>query len=94
MGSNSSTAKRTCAPSSRQRIRQRSRPLASLAARFLRFVDSGNLTLDRRAQAIARAAGPFGKFNEAMRRKADQIVVVSRFRFTREETLETKLTTR
>ncbi len=55
---------------------------------------SGNLTLDRRAQAIARAAGPFGKFSEAMRRKADQIVVVSRFRFTREETLETKLTTR
>ena len=55
---------------------------------------SGNLTLDRRAQAIARAAGPFGKFNEAMRRKADQIVVVSRFRFTRDETLETKLTTR
>jgi protein TonB len=55
---------------------------------------SGNLTLDRRAQAIARAAGPFGKFNEAMRRKADQIVVVSRFRFTRDETLETKLTSR
>ena len=55
---------------------------------------SGSLTLDRRAQAIARAAGPFGKFNEAMRRKADQIVVVSRFRFTREETLETKLTNR
>ena len=55
---------------------------------------SGNLTLDRRAEAIARAAGPFGKFNEAMRRKADQIVVVSRFRFTRDETLETKLTNR
>ncbi|MDB5941484.1 MAG: putative periplasmic protein [Ramlibacter sp.] len=55
---------------------------------------SGNLTLDRRAQAIARAAGPFGSFNEAMRRKADQIVVVSRFRFTRDETLETKLTNR
>ena len=55
---------------------------------------SGNLTLDRRAQAIARAAGPFGKFNEAMRHKADQIVVVSRFRFTRDETLETKLTNR
>ena len=55
---------------------------------------SGNLTLDRRAQAIARAAGPFGKFNDAMRAKADQIVVVSRFRFTRDETLETKLTTR
>ena len=55
---------------------------------------SGNLTLDRRAQAIARAAGPFGNFSEAMRRKADQIVVVSRFRFTRDETLETKLTNR
>lgn len=53
---------------------------------------SGNATLDRRAQAIARAAGPFGRFNEAMRRRADQIVVVSRFRFTRDETLETKLT--
>lgn len=55
---------------------------------------SGNLTLDRRAQNIARNAGPFGRFSEAMRRKADQIVVVSRFKFTREETLETKLTTR
>ena len=55
---------------------------------------SGNLTLDRRAQAIARAAGPFGRFNEAMRRKADQIVVVSRFRFRRDETLETRLTNR
>ena len=55
---------------------------------------SGNVTLDRRAQAIARAAGPFGAFSEAMRRKADQIVVVSRFRFTRDETLETKLTNR
>jgi protein TonB len=55
---------------------------------------SGNLTLDRRAQSIARAAGPFGRFSEAMRRRADQIVVVSRFKFTRDETLETKLTSR
>lgn len=55
---------------------------------------SGNLTLDRRAQSIARAAGPFGRFSEGMRRKADQIVVVSRFKFTRDETLETKLTAR
>ncbi len=51
---------------------------------------SGNLTLDRRAQTIARNAGPFGKFTDAMRLKADQIVVVSRFKFTRDETLETK----
>ncbi|HEY8360725.1 MAG TPA: TonB family protein [Ramlibacter sp.] len=55
---------------------------------------SGNLTLDRRAATIARAAAPFGAFSEAMRRKADQIVVVSRFKFTREDTLETKLTER
>jgi periplasmic protein TonB len=55
---------------------------------------SGNRTLDRRAATIARAAGPFGRFSDAMRRKADQIVVVSRFKFTREDTLETRLTTR
>ncbi len=53
---------------------------------------SGNLTLDRRAQTIARSAGPFGRFSDAMRARADQIVVVSRFKFTRDETLETKLT--
>ncbi len=53
---------------------------------------SGNRSLDRRAEAIARNAGPFGVFNEAMRRKADQILVVSRFKFTRDETLETRLT--
>ena len=55
---------------------------------------SGNFALDRRAKAIARNAGPFGRFSEAMRRKADQIVVVSRFKFTRDETLETRLTDR
>lgn len=55
---------------------------------------SGILALDRRATTIARNAGPFGRFSEAMRRKADQIVVVSRFKFTRDETLETRLTDR
>ena len=53
---------------------------------------SGNLTLDRRAQAIVKRTGPFERFNDAMRRKADQIVVVSRFKFNRDETLETRLT--
>jgi protein TonB len=53
---------------------------------------SGNKTLDRRAEVIARNAAPFGAFSDAMRRKADQILVVSRFKFTRDETLETKLT--
>jgi periplasmic protein TonB len=55
---------------------------------------SGNLTLDRRAQTIVKNAGPFGHFNDGMRARADQIVVVSRFKFTRDETLETKLTAR
>ena len=45
-------------------------------------------------QAIARSAGPFGNFSDEMRKKADQIVVVSRFRFTRDEVLETRLTAR
>ncbi len=55
---------------------------------------SGVIALDRRAQTIARNAAPFGKFSDAMRRRADQIVVVSRFKFTRDEVLETKLTNR
>ncbi|MGP1682152.1 MAG: TonB family protein [Giesbergeria sp.] len=50
---------------------------------------SGNTQLDHRAQAIARAAGPFGPFTAEMRAKADQIAVVSRFKFTRDQTLET-----
>ena len=49
---------------------------------------SGIGILDRRAEAIARAAGPFGPFSQEMRRRADQIAVVSRFKFTREQTLE------
>ena len=53
---------------------------------------SGNKTLDRRAEGIARSAAPFGNFNPVMRAKADQILVVSRFKFTRDETLETRLT--
>ena len=52
---------------------------------------SGNPLLDNRAAAIARAAGPFGQFGTAMRAKADQIAVVSRFKFTREQTLETSV---
>ena len=55
---------------------------------------SGNLTLDRRAQTIVKGTGPFDTFTAAMRRQADQIVVVSRFKFTHDETLETQLTNR
>lgn len=52
---------------------------------------SGNRLLDSRAEAIARGAGPFERFGTAMRAKADQIAVVSRFKFTREQTLETSV---
>lgn len=45
--------------------------------------------LDQQAVAIVRAASPFGPFSAAMRRQTDQIVVTSRFRFTRDENLET-----
>jgi len=55
---------------------------------------SGDRTLDRRAQAIVRSIGSFGKFTDAMRRQTDQIVLPSRFKFTRDETLETQLSSR
>ena len=47
--------------------------------------------LDQQAVAIVRAAAPFGAFSPAMRAGAEQIVVTSRFRFTREDGLETSL---
>ena len=52
---------------------------------------SGDKQLDRRAQAIALQAAPFGAFTQAMRRTADQLVVVSRFQFTKDQVLETTL---
>lgn len=51
---------------------------------------SGNATLDRRAQAIVKSLN-FGDFSAGMRRQADQIVVVSRFRFSRDATLQTQI---
>jgi len=47
--------------------------------------------LDQQAIAIVQAASPFGAFSAGMRAQADQIVVTSRFRFTREDGLETSL---
>lgn len=49
---------------------------------------SGNALLDRRAVAIVRAASPFTHFNAEMQAQTDQIVVTSRFRFTRDDGLE------
>ncbi|GAB4088228.1 energy transducer TonB [Hydrogenophaga soli] len=53
---------------------------------------SGKRVLDERAQAIVRSLS-FGPFSDAMRQRADQIVVVSRFKFTRDEALNTTLST-
>ncbi len=51
---------------------------------------SGNPVLDRRSEAIVRSLS-FDVFGKAMRRQADQIVVVSRFRYARDETLRAQL---
>lgn len=52
---------------------------------------SGIQQLDRRAQTIARSAGPFSRFSKAMRSEGEQIVLVSHFNFARDDSLETKL---
>lgn len=52
---------------------------------------SGNPLLDKRAEAIARAAGPFGHFTPEMRRRADQLAMVARFKFNRDQTMETSV---
>ncbi|MEY5100904.1 MAG: hypothetical protein RJA36_3623 [Pseudomonadota bacterium] len=50
---------------------------------------SGQAELDRQAQAIVRGLS-FGHFDATMRRHADQVVVASRFSFTRDQTLQTR----
>ena len=52
---------------------------------------SGNPTLDRRAEAIARASGPFGRFTPEIRKDMDQMAMVAHFKFTRDQTLETNV---
>ena len=52
---------------------------------------SGQFVLDQRAQAIVRGASPFGEFTSDMKKEADQLVVVTRFQFARDETLETNM---
>jgi protein TonB len=48
---------------------------------------SGNKLLDKRAVSIVRGAAPYGDFSPSMRSQFDQLVFVSRFRFTRDEGL-------
>jgi protein TonB len=52
---------------------------------------SGKPLLDERAVAIVRSAAPFGAFNQKMRAQADQMVVVTRFDFSRDNILETRM---
>jgi len=54
---------------------------------------SGNKALDKAALRIIRHAAPFGKFPQNMRSsdKDDLWVVITRFKFTRDEQLETEL---
>jgi protein TonB len=52
---------------------------------------SSSRALDLQAIAIVRAAAPFGPFTAKMRAQAEQLVITSRFRFTREDGLETTM---
>ena len=51
---------------------------------------SGQRSLDLRAVAIARSAGPFGAFDPAMRQSADQLALVARFQFSRDGSVQTR----
>jgi protein TonB len=52
---------------------------------------SGNPLLDFHAKQIARNAGPYGAFSDAMRREMDQLALVTRFSFDHNNTLQTTL---
>lgn len=52
---------------------------------------SGRHQLDEHATTIVRQAAPYGAFSEAMRQQADQIVVVTGFRFARDHSLHTRM---
>lgn len=55
---------------------------------------SGNATLDQEALLIVRRAAPFGSFPPALRRDGNAHVweIVTRFHFTRDQTLESRST--
>jgi protein TonB len=55
------------------------------------MASSNNPKLDRQAVAIVRAASPFDSFGPDLRKKADLLEMTWRFRFTREDGLETTL---
>lgn len=47
--------------------------------------------LDKRAVSIVQAAAPFGSFSAAMKKQADQLVIPTRFRFSREDGFATSV---
>lgn len=47
--------------------------------------------LDKRAISIVEMAAPFGPFSTAMKKQADQLVIPTRFRFSREDGFETSV---
>lgn len=53
------------------------------------FESSGSPDLDRLAQTIVRAGAPYGEFSLEMRQEYGVLVIASRFRFTRDQVLET-----
>lgn len=52
---------------------------------------SGNAVLDRKALQIVYTSAPFDRFTAGMSAQTDQIVITSRFHFTRENDLSTQL---
>lgn len=50
---------------------------------------TGDMGFDRMAMAIVRKGAPYGQFTEVMLKKFQVLVVVSRFRFTKEDGLQT-----
>jgi periplasmic protein TonB len=52
---------------------------------------SGTAGLDARAEAIVRAAAPFGRFSKAMRDEAELLVLSARFTFDRDKGVQAEL---
>lgn len=53
---------------------------------------SGNAALDRAALDISASAGPFGVFTRDMKKEFDQLAMVSRYTFKRNQTLQAEPT--
>jgi protein TonB len=49
---------------------------------------SGQAELDKQALALAENAGPFGPFTNEMKREFDQLAIVSRYTFKRNQTVQ------